>query len=49
MNLKYPFARVSFRQVWRKSLRVGFQVLTVANMKMAAFWVVALCSLVEVY
>jgi hypothetical protein len=26
-----------------------FQVLTVANMKMAVFWVVALCSLIPVY
>jgi hypothetical protein len=28
---------------------VRFQVLTVVNMKMAVFWVVAPCSLVEVY
>jgi hypothetical protein len=28
---------------------VGFQVLTVASMKMAVFWVVAPCSLVDVY
>jgi hypothetical protein len=28
---------------------VGFEVLTAANMKMAVFWVVASCSLVEVY
>jgi hypothetical protein len=28
---------------------VGFQVLTAANMKIAVFWVVAPCSLVEVY
>jgi hypothetical protein len=28
---------------------VRFQVLTAASMKMAVFWVVALCSLVEVY
>jgi hypothetical protein len=27
----------------------GFLVITAAVMKMAAFWVVALCSLVEVY
>jgi hypothetical protein len=26
-----------------------FQVLTAASMKMAIFWVVVLCSLVEVY
>jgi hypothetical protein len=28
---------------------VGFEVLTVVSMKMAVFWVVAPCSLVEVY
>jgi hypothetical protein len=28
---------------------VGFEVLTAASVKMAAFWVVAPCSLVEVY
>jgi hypothetical protein len=28
---------------------VGFEVLTVASMKMAIFWVVELCNLVEVY
>jgi hypothetical protein len=28
---------------------VGFEVLTAASMKMAVFWVVAPCSLVEVY
>jgi hypothetical protein len=32
---------------WRGS--VGFEVLTAASMKMSIFWVVALCSLVEVY
>jgi hypothetical protein len=30
-------------------LEVRFQVLTAASMKMAVFWVVAPCSLVEVY
>jgi hypothetical protein len=28
---------------------VGFEVLTAVSMKMAVFWVVAPCSLVEVY
>jgi hypothetical protein len=28
---------------------VGFQVLTAASMKIAVFWVEALCSLVEIY
>jgi hypothetical protein len=30
-------------------IRVGFKVLTAADMKMAVFWVVAPCSLVDVY
>jgi uncharacterized protein YbgA (DUF1722 family) len=30
-------------------LLLRIEVLTVASMKMAAFWVVALCSVVEVY
>jgi hypothetical protein len=28
---------------------VGFEVLTAASMKMAVFWVVVPCSLVELY
>jgi hypothetical protein len=28
---------------------VGFEILTAVNTKMAVFWVVAPCSLVEVY
>jgi hypothetical protein len=31
------------------SCLIGFEVLTEASMEMADFWVVALCSLVEVY
>jgi hypothetical protein len=31
------------------SNEVGFEVLTAASMKMAIFWVVAPCNLVEVY
>jgi hypothetical protein len=31
------------------SVFVGFEVLTAVNMKIAVFWVVAPCSLVEVY
>jgi hypothetical protein len=31
------------------SIQVGFEVPTTVSTKMAAFWVVALCSLVEVY
>jgi hypothetical protein len=30
-------------------VRVGFEVLTAVSMKMAVFWVVAPCRLVEVY
>jgi hypothetical protein len=30
-------------------VRFGFEVLTVASMKMAVFWIVAPCNLVEVY
>jgi hypothetical protein len=32
-----------------QSKAVGFEVLTAVNMKIAVFWVVAPCSLVEVY
>jgi hypothetical protein len=32
-----------------KSFIVGFEVLMVVSTKMAVFWVVAPCSLVEVY
>jgi hypothetical protein len=32
-----------------KITRVGFEVLTAVSTKMAVFWVVAPCSLVEVY
>jgi hypothetical protein len=30
-------------------IKVGFEVLTAVSTKMAVFWVVAPCSLVEVY
>jgi hypothetical protein len=30
-------------------LKLGFEVFTAVSMKMAVFWVVAPCSLVEVY
>jgi hypothetical protein len=33
------------KQYWK----VRFQVLTATSMKMAVFWVVAQCSLIEVY
>jgi hypothetical protein len=36
--------------IWCKSqARTGFEVLTAVSMKIAVFWVVAPCSLVEVY
>jgi hypothetical protein len=31
------------------TVRLGFEVLTAVSMKIAVFWVVAPCSLVEVY
>jgi hypothetical protein len=31
------------------AIKVGFEVLTAVSMKMAVLWVVAPCSLVEVY
>jgi hypothetical protein len=34
---------------WVNISTVRFEVLTAASMKMAVFWVVAPCSLVEVY
>jgi hypothetical protein len=38
---------------WTLSLhefnQVGFEVLTTASRKMAVFWIVAPCSLVEIY
>jgi hypothetical protein len=30
-------------------MSLGFEVLTAVSMKMAVFWVVAPCSLVEIY
>jgi hypothetical protein len=41
---KKTFIIVDWNIFW-----VRFQVLMAANMKMAVFWTVALCSLVEVY
>jgi hypothetical protein len=34
---------------YKQQDKLRFQVLTAASMKMAVFWVVTLCSLVEVY
>jgi hypothetical protein len=33
----------------KRNISVGFEVLTAVRTKMAVFWVVAPCSLVEVY
>jgi hypothetical protein len=41
-------AGVRFMLLHGRELNVRFQVFTVASMKMAVFWVVAPCSLVEV-
>jgi hypothetical protein len=35
--------------MWTKCRVAGFEVLTAARNKMAVFWIVAPCSLVEVY
>jgi hypothetical protein len=36
-------------RMYKNKLEVRFEVLTAASMKMTIFWVVVLCSLVEVY
>jgi hypothetical protein len=36
-------------QITNRNKKVGFEILTAASTKMAVFWVVAPCSLVEVY
>jgi hypothetical protein len=38
-----------FNDADSNSRQVGFEVLTAVSTKMAVFWVVAPCSLVEVY
>jgi hypothetical protein len=35
--------------MYNKQFLTGFEVLTAARMEMAVFWVVAPCSLIEVY
>jgi hypothetical protein len=39
----------SLEMMWNSSIFVRFEVLTAVSTKMAVFWVVAPCSLVEVY
>jgi hypothetical protein len=46
------FDSTTYEVLYRENLNmleVRFQVLTVADIKMAVFWVVAPCGLVEVY
>jgi hypothetical protein len=46
----YPFQiSVGTGLSWLRFSWVGFEVLTAVSMKIAVFWVVAPCSLVEVY
>jgi hypothetical protein len=40
---------MSWLTLLKELIAVGFEVLTAVSMKMAVFWVVAPCSLVEVY
>jgi hypothetical protein len=44
------FENIKFQSFMQNIIyHVGFEVLTAASMKMAVFWVVAPCSLVEAY
>jgi hypothetical protein len=43
----YPF--ITYLVLYTIPYLVRFQVLTAVSMKMPVFWVVVLCSLVEVY
>jgi hypothetical protein len=48
--LTYRWAEYEEMDLGKKSGNlVGFEVLTAVSMKIAVFWVVAPCSLVEVY
>jgi hypothetical protein len=40
---------VVYSTIRTERVKVGFEVLTAVSMKIAVFWVVAPCSLVEVY
>jgi hypothetical protein len=50
--LQFDF-RGNFQKIWYECYAtkdlLGFEVLTAVSMQMAVFWVVAPCSLVEVY
>jgi hypothetical protein len=41
--------KTSFKDIYKRIQKVGFELLTAVSTKMAVFWVVAPCSLVEVY
>jgi hypothetical protein len=49
MERAHPLSRDVTRANVKWAYVVTFQVLTAAGMNMAVFWVVAPCSLVEVY
>jgi hypothetical protein len=44
-----PTGLLKLQYTWTQNIYLGFEVLTAASTKMAVFWVVAPCSLVEVY
>jgi hypothetical protein len=43
------FPSLAWESTFMKSFLIGFEVFTAASTKMAVFWVVAPCSLVEVH
>jgi hypothetical protein len=54
--LQYEFNYLNIKATWKLKLKysflknyVGYEVLAAVSTKMAVFWVVAPCSLVEVY
>jgi hypothetical protein len=48
-SIHSPVTFVNEQKAIISIIKVGFEVLTAVGMKMAIFWVVAPCSLVEVY
>jgi hypothetical protein len=49
MIIKAKVCKIAKNAFGKLSFQLRFQVLTAASMKMAVFWVVAPCSLIEVY
>jgi hypothetical protein len=45
----FVFAQIRLQHLYKSTDWLGFEVLTAVSTKMAVFWVVAPCSLVEVY